>query len=64
MLINDNGTDREATETELAYYAQWSKDVEKLRKEQAAAQAERAKQKQAVLDRLGITANEAALLLG
>ena len=64
MLINDNGTDREATETEIAYYAQWSKDVEKLRKEQAAAQAERAKQKQAVLDRLGITANEAALLLG
>ena len=64
MLINDNGTDREATESELAYYAQWSKDVEKLRKEQAAAQAERAKQKQAVLDRLGITADEAALLLG
>ena len=28
------------------------------------AQTERAKQKQAVLDRLGITADEAALLLG
>jgi hypothetical protein len=64
MLINDNGTDREATETELAYYAQWSKDVEKLRKEQAKAQADKATAKQAVLDRLGITADEAALLLG
>ena len=64
MLINDNGTDREATESELAYDAQWSKDVEKLMKEQAAAQVDKATAKQAVLDRLGITADEAALLLG
>jgi len=63
MLINDNGTEREATETEIAYYKQWSKDVEKLIKEQAAAQADKATAKQAVLDRLGITADEAALLL-
>ena len=33
-------------------------------KAKAKAKAERAKQKQAVLDRLGITADEAALLLG
>ena len=33
-------------------------------KARAKAETERAKQKQAVLDRLGITADEAALLLG
>jgi hypothetical protein len=64
MLINDNGTDREATETEIAYYTQWSKDVEKLRKEQAAAQADKASAREALLDRLGLTADEAQLLLG
>ena len=64
MLINDNGTEREATETEIAYYEQWSKDVEKLMKAQAKAEADKAKAKQAVLDKLGLTADEVTALLG
>ena len=64
MIINDNGTEREATETEIAYYEAWQTDIESKTKLEAKAETERAKQKQAVLDRLGITADEAALLLG
>ena len=40
------------------------KTFEMVRKAAAKADADRATAKQAVLDRLGITANEAALLLG
>jgi hypothetical protein len=64
MLINDNGTEREATKDEIAYYAQWAKDVQEHREAQAAAQAERSATRQAVLDKLGLTADEAAALLG
>jgi hypothetical protein len=64
MLINDNGTEREATKDEIAYYAQWEKDAQEHRKAQADAQAERAAARQAVLDKLGLTADEAAALLG
>lgn len=64
MLINDNGTNREATETELAYYAQWSKDVEELMKAQAKVVADKAVARQAVLAKLGLTQDEAQALLG
>jgi len=51
---------RDYTETELE---QREKDKLEI-KTNAKAAAERATAKQAVLDRLGITADEAALLLG
>jgi hypothetical protein len=64
MLINDNGTQREATEDEIVYYAQWAKDVQEHREAQAAAQAERASARNAVLAKLGLSAEEAAALFG
>ena len=64
MKINDNGTDRDMTADELSTYEAWVKVKELENKAAAKADADRAKAKQAVLDRLGITADEAALLLG
>ena len=64
MKINDNGTDRDMTADELFTYEAWVKVKETETKAAAKADADRATAKQAVLDRLGITANEAALLLG
>jgi len=64
MKTNDNGTDRDMTETEIAEYQAWSKVAQAEAKAQAKAAADKATAKQAVLDRLGITADEAALLLG
>ena len=64
MIINDNGIDREMTEAEetahLAILAKYAKEDEA----QAETQADKTTARQAVLDRLGITADEAALLLG
>ena len=62
--INDNGTDRDMTEQELAAHEAWQKVALAEAKAEAESQAERVTAKQAVLDRLGITADEAALLLG
>jgi hypothetical protein len=64
MKINDNGTDRDMTETEQTAFAEWQKIALAEVKAEAKELAERAEAKQAVLDRLGITADEAALLLG
>jgi hypothetical protein len=64
MLINENGTEREATADEIAYYAQWATDAQEHRKAQADAQADKLAARQAVLDKLGLTADEAAALLG
>ena len=61
---NDNGVDREMTEKETADYVAF---LEASKLEDAAlakAQADKAAARQVVLDRLGITADEAALLLG
>ena len=63
MKINDNGTDRDMTEKESATHEEWAKVKTAETKAQAKADAERATAKQIVLDRLGITADEAALLL-
>ena len=64
MIINDNGIDREMTEAEetshLATLAKYAKEDEA----QVKAEADKAKAKAALLDKLGITADEAALLLG
>ena len=64
MIINDNGIEREASEAEITYYKKWQTDIENKTKSETKAETERAIAKQAVLDRLGITADEAALLLG
>ena len=64
MKINDNGVDRDMTADELTTYEAWVKVKETENKAAAKAEADRATAKQAVLDRLGITANEVALLLG
>ena len=64
MKINDNGTDRDMTADELFTYEAWVKVKETENKAAAKADADRATAKQAVFDRLGITADEAALLLG
>lgn len=64
MRINDNGTDRDMTEEEIAEHEAWAKVKTSEAKAQVKADAERATAKQVVLDRLGITADEAALLLG
>ena len=64
MKINDNGTDRDMTETEQTAFAEWQKIALAEVKAEAKELAERAEAKQAVLDRLGITADEAAALFG
>jgi hypothetical protein len=64
MIINDNGTEREATETEIAYYKAWQKELAAEAKAKAEAEAASAAARQAVLDKLGLTADEAAALLG
>lgn len=64
MKINDNGTDRDMTETEIAEHETRQKTCADEAKAQAKIVADKAIAKQAILDRLGITADEAALLLG
>jgi len=64
MKINDNGTDRDMTADEIAEYEQWQKDFAKEQKQRDKETADKAAARQIVLDRLGITADEAALLLG
>ena len=64
MKINDNGTDRDMTEEEIATHEAWAKVKTSEAKAAVKADAERATAKQVVLDRLGITADEASLLLG
>jgi len=64
MKTNDNGIDRDMTETELAAHEAWAKLAAAEAKKQAKAEADKATAKQALLDRLGITADEAALLFG
>lgn len=64
MRTNDNGTERDMTEAEQEAHEAWAKIAAAEAKAQVKAQAERATKKAALLDRLGITADEAALLLG
>ena len=64
MIIHDNGVEREMTEYEIAELQEAQKLVVKDRAAAAKIAADKATAKQALLDRLGITADEAALLLG
>jgi FMN-dependent NADH-azoreductase len=60
--INDNGIERDMTADEIAAFdetlAQTAKDQSALDK----AKADKAKAKQAVIDKLGLTADEVAAL--
>lgn len=64
VIVNGEQVFREMTDVEHADYQ--TEQAARLVREKAQVKvaAERATQKQAVLDRLGITADEAALLLG
>ena len=64
MKINDNGTDRDMTEAEQTAHEAWQKIAAAETQAEAKVASDKAKAKQVVLDRLGITADEAALLLG
>lgn len=59
-IETDEVIDREMTDAE---YEIWLADVKSQNQEKAKAEA-KAAQRQALLDRLGITADEAKLLLG
>ena len=62
---DDGGvTSRPMNETETATYEALLADIKKENAAQDKAAAAKAKARQIVLDRLGITADEAALLLG
>jgi head-tail adaptor len=64
MKINDNGIDRDMTEAEQEAHEAWAKIAQAEAKAFTEAQAERAAARKAVLDKLGLTADEAAALLG
>jgi len=63
MKINDNGTERNATAEEIAYYQAWQADIETTTQAQAEAEAARQAAKDAVLTKLGLTADEVVALL-
>ena len=64
MRINDNGVDRDMTDTELAEYDAWSTIALIEHEQQQQAAAAKSAARQAVLDKLGLTADEAQALLG
>ena len=62
--INDNGTDRNMTPNEEAAYLAWAAEVQAKAQITTDAIEAKAETRQAVLDKLGLTADEAAALLG
>ena len=64
LKINDNGVDREMTTDEETAIKAWQKTSQAEAEIEAEAQAVKAEARQAVLDKLGLTADEAAALLG
>ena len=64
LKINDNGTDRNMTADEEAAYQAWAVIAQAEANAFAEMQAAKLAARQAVLDKLGLTADEAAALLG
>jgi hypothetical protein len=64
LRINDNGTDRDMTAAEIKEYEAWKVVHATEAEAQAEAEAAKAAARQAVLDKLGLTADEASALLG
>ena len=63
-MVNDGGTLREMNAAELEQKAIDDAQFAKDKKDAEKAETDKASARQIVLDRLGITADEAALLLG
>ena len=64
LRINDNGTDREMTADEEAAYLAFSAQMQDKQQKSIEAEQKKLADKQAVLDKLGLTADEAAALFG
>ena len=64
LKINDNGIDRDMTTDEEAAHKAWQKIAQAEAKARLDAQAAKVAARQAVLDKLELTADEAAALLG
>lgn len=64
MKTNDNGIDRDMTEVEETAHNATLVEIAKETKAQAKAQADKVAARQAVLDKLGLTADEVTALLG
>jgi hypothetical protein len=64
LRIHDNGTDRDMTDEEIAEYETWQKLRQEETKAETEAQIVKATARQALLEKLGITEEEAQLLLG
>ncbi|NDC49403.1 MAG: hypothetical protein EBZ61_10070 [Micrococcales bacterium] len=64
LRINDNGTDREMTADEEAEYLAFSAQMQDKQQKSIEAEQKKLADKQAVLDKLGLTADEAAALFG
>ena len=64
LKINDNGIDREMTEAEETAVKDTQKTMAAEAKTRADEAAAKAEARQAVLDKLGLTADEAVALLG
>jgi hypothetical protein len=63
-ITNYNGIEREMTKQEIAEYEATIEANETDKAAQDTARAAKVAARQAVLDKLGLTANEAAALLG
>ena len=64
LKINDNGTDRKMTETEETTYLAAAEQLQIQTEAYVEAKTAKAVARQNVLDKLGLTADEAAALLG
>jgi len=64
LKINDNGIDREMTDNEETALKVTQKTMATETKARADKAAAKTEARQAVLDKLGLTADEAAALLG
>ena len=64
LKIDDNGTTRNMTPDEEAAHLAWAVIAEAEAQARADAETAKAAARQAVLDKLGLTADEAAALFG
>jgi len=64
LKINDNGTTREMTKEEETEHKAWAQQCLANQQAQTEAEAAKAAARQAVLDKLGLTADEAQALFG
>ena len=64
LKINDNGRDRNMTKAEEAAHLAWAEQAQAEAEAQIEAQNAKLAARQAVLDKLGLTTDEAAALFG